>query len=212
MRSIRRSRATVHPQPKCNDPLGYDHNNIVGNDVPSTSLTVWKKSLVYGCDGFTVFGTEGGLVFRVDNYKGHSGEVVLMDHKGIPINTVGRTHKLSLRDRWFIYEGAASEKPMFSVKKPGQRLNSNSSNVLAHVTFIESSQDRRPAYTIEGTYAKRSCKVLDQSSNVVAEIKNKDTGNESASFGTEVFQLIVRPGFDSTLAMTMVLLLDQMFP
>ncbi|GAB2212015.1 hypothetical protein Droror1_Dr00025358 [Drosera rotundifolia] len=208
MRTIRRSRATVHPQPNCND-----HKNIEGNDVPSTSLTVWRKSLVYCCDGFTVFGTEGDLVFRVDNYKGHSGEVVLMDHKGGPIHTVCRTHKLSLTDTWFTYEGEESEKPMFSVKKQGRRRsNTNSSNVLAHVTFLRSSQDRRPAYTIEGSYAKRSCKVLDQLRNVVAEIKNKDTGNESASFGTEVFQLIVQPGFDSTLAMTMVLLLDQMFP
>ncbi|KAK3444691.1 hypothetical protein EUGRSUZ_A00877 [Eucalyptus grandis] len=54
-------------------------------------LTVWKKSLLLNCNGFTVFDCKGNLVFRVDNYlAGNKGEVVLMDAAGKPLLTVRR--------------------------------------------------------------------------------------------------------------------------
>ncbi|MFS7990083.1 putative tubby-like protein [Helianthus anomalus] len=42
-------------------------------------LTVWKKSLIFSCDGFTVYNSNGNLAFRVDNYfvKGNR-EIVLI--------------------------------------------------------------------------------------------------------------------------------------
>ena len=81
--------------------------------------------------------------------------------------------------------------------------------MLAYV-FLGNS-DKRYAYRIEGSYPNRSCKVLDSSRRVVAEIKRKEAMNEGASFGLEVFLLVVCPGFDSGFAMTLILLLDQMF-
>lgn len=54
-------------------------------------LTVWKKSLLFNCSGFTVFDGKGNLVFRVDNYvAGDKGEVVLMDASGKPLLTIRR--------------------------------------------------------------------------------------------------------------------------
>lgn len=54
-------------------------------------LTVWKKSLLFNCTGFTVFDTKGNLVFRVDNYvAGNKGEIVLMDAAGKPLLTIRR--------------------------------------------------------------------------------------------------------------------------
>ena len=54
-------------------------------------LTVWKKSLLFNCDGFTVFDTKGNLVFRVDNYAaGNKAEVVLMDSSGHSLITIRR--------------------------------------------------------------------------------------------------------------------------
>lgn len=75
---------------------------------------------------------------------------------------------------------------------------------------------------VEGSYANRSCKVIDQESRrVVAEIRKKERikmggrggGGEGGgvSFGLEVFILIIHPGFDPAFAMAVVLLLDQMF-
>jgi hypothetical protein len=36
--------------------------------VSTTSLTVWKKFLIFSCSGFTVFSSNGNLEFRVNNY------------------------------------------------------------------------------------------------------------------------------------------------
>ena len=52
----------------------------------ATMLTVWKKSLVFSCSGFTVFDPCGNIIFRVDNYcSDPKNEVVLMDAAGIPL-------------------------------------------------------------------------------------------------------------------------------
>lgn len=54
-------------------------------------LTVWKKSLLFNCNGFTVFDGKGNLVFRVDNYAaGKKSEIVLMDAAGKPLLTIRR--------------------------------------------------------------------------------------------------------------------------
>ena len=57
----------------------------------AVTLTVWTKSLLFNCSGFTVFDVTGNLVFRVDNYlAGHKGEIVLMDAAGKPLFTIRR--------------------------------------------------------------------------------------------------------------------------
>lgn len=77
------------------------HPNV-GSDVPRPAidrsegrpaevLTVWRKSLLLNCNGFTVFDASGNLVFRVDNYAaGNRAEVVLMDASGKPLLTLRR--------------------------------------------------------------------------------------------------------------------------
>lgn len=52
------------------------------------SLTVWRKSLVYSCKGFTVIGSNGSLVYRVDNYSNRPNQIFLMDASGFPIFTI----------------------------------------------------------------------------------------------------------------------------
>ena len=55
-----------------------------------TSLTVWRKSLLMSCSGFTVIDSKGNLVYRVDNYRGRPGEIVLMDASGTSVLTIRR--------------------------------------------------------------------------------------------------------------------------
>lgn len=55
-----------------------------------TSLTVWTKSLVISCNGFTVIDSKGNLVYRVDNYCARPEEVTLMDASGKPVHTMRR--------------------------------------------------------------------------------------------------------------------------
>lgn len=62
-------------------------------DLDAAVLTVWKKSLLFNCNGFTVYDRSGNLVFRVDNYmtsSGSKGEIVLMDAGGMPLLTIRR--------------------------------------------------------------------------------------------------------------------------
>lgn len=45
--------------------------------------TVWMKSLVFNGNGCTVYGADGGVAFRVDNYGCKGGrEVFFMDYTG----------------------------------------------------------------------------------------------------------------------------------
>ena len=60
-------------------------------------MTVWRKSLLFNCKGFTVFDSAGNLVFRVDNYSTSSKrEIVLMDASGAPLFTFRRKVKIKL--------------------------------------------------------------------------------------------------------------------
>ncbi|XP_030474969.2 protein LURP-one-related 17 [Syzygium oleosum] len=187
------------------------------------SFTVWRKSLLINCNGFTVIDSRGDIVYRVDSYGGRPREVVLMDGAGKSVLTLRRLKKLLARpDDWLVYEGEdrdngpsykssklSRKKPICCVRRRVGILRA-ASNAIAYVCRAMPGKARE--YVIEGSYANRSCKVLEESSrDVVAEIKRKEASPGGGSFGTEVFSLVVRPGFDCGFAMALVLLLDQMF-
>ncbi|KAG5593287.1 hypothetical protein H5410_043801 [Solanum commersonii] len=220
-------RSLNHQDFKNNNSSCKELTTTTSSSLSSSScifLTVWRKSLIFSCKGFTVIGSDGNLVYRVDNYSGRRDQTILMDASGKPILTICR-HKQKLRivdNNWFIYEGevlgdhdykasSSRKKPIFCVKKQMKILHSNI-NVLAHVYYHGTSSGKTYSYIIEGSYANRTCKVLDaKSRNVVAEIRKKQAVIGGVTFGLEVFVLVVMPGFDSGFAMAMVLLLDQMF-
>ncbi|GKV04267.1 hypothetical protein SLEP1_g16445 [Rubroshorea leprosula] len=191
----------------------------VGEGRDPVVLTVWTKSLLFNCKGFTVFDSKGDLVFRVDNYmEGHKGEILLMDAAGKALLTI-RRKRLSLGDHWLVYDGEATGNPQFSVKKPVNILNSK---CLAYVSAGDSSSGngspqssswsskQNTVYQIEGSYAQRCCAVYDANRRPVAEIKQKEAVG-GVGFGVDVFRLIVQPDINSSVAMALVILLDQMF-
>ncbi|XP_027918075.1 protein LURP-one-related 17-like [Vigna unguiculata] len=194
-----------------------------GSLCTSLTLTVWKKSLVISCKGFTVIDSYGNLAYRVDNYIGHPNEVILMDASGNSVLTLHRSRKLGLVDRWFVYEGErgkqstrskwckSKSRPVCCVRKRVNILDGKP-KVQAYVYRVASDSDKRhAAFTVEGSYAHRTCKVFDECKKAVAEIKRKEANSKDVSFGIEIFQLVVHPGFDPSFAMALVLLLDQMF-
>ncbi|WOK93665.1 hypothetical protein Cni_G02365 [Canna indica] len=170
-------------------------------------LTVWRKSLIFHGNGFTVFDSKGNLVFRVDNYSsGSRNKIVLMDTAGKPLLTI-RRKKLSLGDNWFIYNAEEATNPRFTVKKNASLLHSKA---LARVTSGASGLNSCIAYNVEGSYSQRSCAVYDEKRRQLAEIKTKESA-QGISLGHDVFSLIVEPGLDADFAMAMVILLEQMF-
>ena len=195
---------------------------------PPTVLTVWRKSLLFNCDGFTVYDASGDLAFRVDSYDASGrrrAEVVLMDATGTPLLTVRRKRRLGMMaERWVIYDGdAASDaeaersnsKPLLSVRR--HRRASSKEKALAYVTPLvpaSSSSGRRTtaeaeaSYVVEGSYGRRACVVRNHARRdaVVAEVRRKE-----AVLGDDVFGLVADPRLGATLAMGLVIALDEMF-
>ncbi|KAF0892152.1 hypothetical protein E2562_013515 [Oryza meyeriana var. granulata] len=172
----------------------------------ATTLTVWRKSLLFNCKGFTVFDAKGNLAYRVDSYDSESGdEVVLMDAAGAPAFTVRRKRQLSLQgEQWLVFAGeadqAARRSPVYAVRRSGRGNKS-----LASVTPCAGAGGASAAYDVEGSYARRCCVVYDGEKRAVAEVRPKE------AVGTDVFRLVVQPGVGVSLAMAVVVALDQMF-
>ncbi|XP_057486573.1 protein LURP-one-related 8-like [Actinidia eriantha] len=187
-------------------------SNSDGNCV---MLTVWKKSLLFNCDGFTVFDGKGNLVFRVDNYySGNKDEITLMDASGNSLLTI-RRKRLSLSDKWLIYDGESTINPMLTVRKQVNLLNTKplayaSSGCGRGIGLNKYKSNCSVNYEIEGSYTQRCCSVYDTKRRRVAEIKRKESVG-GVSFGMDVFRLIVRSEIESPVAMALVILLDQMF-
>lgn len=87
---------------------------------------------------------------------------------------------------------------------------STNSNILAYVFSVPF--DKKNTYVIKESYRCKSCKIMHVSSNrAVVEIKRKEARTKGVRFGSDVFDLVVSLDFDTSLAMALVLLLDQMF-
>ncbi|GLJ37055.1 hypothetical protein SUGI_0750800 [Cryptomeria japonica] len=171
-----------------------------------TTLTVWKTSLVFNCNGFNVFDSTGNLAFRVDNYdSGYKNEVVLMDATGNSLLTM-RRKRLSMYSEWhaFLKDKSDGQKPLFIVR----RSFLLPTKTLAQIYVGSVSEKKHPDYQIEGSFANRSCTVYNSSRNIVAEMKRKQVSSE-ITLGGDVFSMIVQPGYDQTFVMGLVVILDQ---
>ncbi|KAH0466313.1 hypothetical protein IEQ34_006416 [Dendrobium chrysotoxum] len=192
-----------------NSPISSSPLASICTESEPASLTVWRKSLLFNCSGFTVFDSNGNLVFRVDNYSSTSRtEIVLMDAAGKPLFTI-RRKKLSIADHWYIYDGEASAaRPRFSVRKHVTLLPSKELAYVNH--YGRAGGEEGVIYGIEGSFSHRSCVVYDDRRRQVAEIRRKEAV-AGVAFDGDVFRLVVQPGFDAALAMAVVILLEQMF-
>ena len=84
------SRTVVHEEEEEKEEEKQKTSDDHGGGGCMTSLTVWTKSLVISCNGFTVIDSNGNLVYRVDNYSARPEEVTLMDASGKPVHTMRR--------------------------------------------------------------------------------------------------------------------------
>lgn len=183
----------------------------------AVSLTVWRRSLLFNGKGFTVFDSNGDLVFRVETYAcGSPREVVLMDADGRALLTI-RRKKLSLADEWLIYDGeaaASSSAPTPAPKRFTARRNMSllPTKSLARLSPARASGSTVDApgcrYDVEGSYASRSVDMFaccGEQRRHVGTVCRKE-----AAVGSDVFRLVVEPGFEPALAMAVVIVLDQM--
>ncbi|CAN6359690.1 unnamed protein product [Urochloa humidicola] len=185
-------------------------------DEEPVTLTVWRKSLLFNCRGFTVFDASGNLVYRVDSYASDSrAEVVLMDAAGRAVLTVRRRKVIGLgADQWLVYPGEETRRglpPLYAVKRAApQYMRVGGGKSMAHVApcaGVAAAGGKRGGggYEVEGSYLRRSCTVYDERRRAVAEVRPKE------AVGSDVFRLVVQPGTEVALAIAVVLALDQMF-
>lgn len=116
--------------------------------------------------------------------------------------------KLSLGETWLIYNGEDADNPLYSVKRQVSLLHCKG---LAHVAPLRGGGGSGSAgYGVEGSYSRRSCTVYDERRRAVAEIQRKQAVG-GVAFGDDVFRLVVQSDLNTSLAMAIVIVLDQMF-
>jgi len=208
--------AKVHPNVAVPPSLGQPPAPA---DEEPVTLTVWRKSLLFNGRGFTVFDARGDLVYRVDSYASDSrAEVVLMDAAGCPVLTLRRCRKLIGlglgSDQWLVYPGDDTRRlpPLYAVKRAAQYMRGGGggggAKSMAHVAACSGGAAAKTGaggYEVEGSYLRRRCTVYDERRRAVAEVLPKE------AVGSDVFRLVVQPGMEVSLAMAVVLALDQMF-
>lgn len=185
--------------------------------VTPTVLTVWKKSLLFSCDGgFTVFDSNGDLVFRMDIVN-DTHNLLLMDAQGKPLLTLRR--KLpSLHNRWegFLGDKFEGQKPLFTVRR-SSILPTSSSPVevfmMTSTTYFSLITSTVCAdYQVEGSFSQRCCTIYSAASRkIAAEVKRK-CGAQGTMLGKDVFSLCVEPGFDRAFMMGLIVILDHITP
>ncbi|KZV56050.1 protein LURP-one-related 12-like [Dorcoceras hygrometricum] len=178
--------------------LGYAYKE-------ETHLTVRKTSFFFSGDGFAAYDSKGELVFRVDSYgrdATEASELVLMDASGGCILTL-RRKRPSLHQRWEGFSGERTEgrDPLFSVRR--------SSLIWRSSITVEVYSNGGEEYQIEGSFACRSCNVLNAEKEAVAKIRRKVDASTNMLLGKDVFLLSMKPGFGGAFAMALVLVLDQ---
>ncbi|CAO2196348.1 unnamed protein product [Urochloa humidicola] len=166
--------------------------------------TVWMKSLVFNGNGCTVYGADGRVAFRVDNYGCRGGrEVFFMDHAGKTLIKIQRK-SFGMFRRWEACryfaggEGSGEEtRPWFTVQK--------ARNIGAAVTMNGCGR----TYTIDGCARKSEYKISGAGGEVVAAIGRKQTAS-GVVLGEDVMSLTVGPEVDHLLVLGMVVVCGLM--
>ncbi|KAL1830092.1 hypothetical protein ACET3Z_008504 [Daucus carota] len=144
------------------------------------------KSLVANGNGFTVYDSSGGVVYRMDNYSKKScRHVYLMDLHGNVLFSMFQK-KLFGFGQWNGYNndaGEKSEKPWFEVKNCRKFLKRRGKEY--HVAM---GCDNTNFYKIKGIEGKSEFIISDRQGRVVAEATQKQSAS-GVVLGQDVLSL-----------------------
>ena len=186
--------AKIQPLPAATSPSSSDDQR-----QGQQAYTVWMKSLVFNGNGCAVYGPDGAVAFRVDNYGCRGGrEVFFMDRAGNALIRIRRKGFGMVR-RWEVcrcaHNGGQEEEatPWFSVR----RAEKGGAAVAMH-------GGAGTCYTIEGCCARKpEYKIRDVDSTVVAEVARKQTA-AGVVLGDDVLTLTVGPEVGHLLVLGLV--------
>ncbi|KAM3231220.1 hypothetical protein ACQJBY_061410 [Aegilops geniculata] len=163
------------------------------------AYTVWMKSLVFNGNGCAVYGLDGAVTFRVDNYGCRGGrEVFFMDRQGNALIKI-RRKGFGMFRRWevcrYAHNGGLEEEATtwFSVRW----AEKGGAAVAMHGGV-------GTCYTIDGCSARKSeYRVRGVDGAVVAEVTRKQTAT-GVVLGEDVLTLKVAPEADHLLFLGLV--------
>ncbi|XP_039814104.1 protein LURP-one-related 11-like [Panicum virgatum] len=163
-------------------------------------FTVWMKSLVFGGNGCTVYGADGRVAFRVDNYGCRGGrEVFFMDRDGKTLIRIQRK-SFGVFKRWEArryFDGGEEERPWFTLHKARKGG--------AAVTMHGGGR----MYTVEGCSRKSDYKISGAGGAGVAAIARKQTAS-GIVLGEDVLTLTLGSEVDHLLVLGMVVVCGLM--
>ncbi|KAL6972602.1 hypothetical protein U1Q18_026777 [Sarracenia purpurea var. burkii] len=171
-------------------------------------FTLWMKSLVVRGNGCTVFDSSGEIVYRVDNY-GHkcSHEVHLMDLTGNVLFTILKK-KFKVLRCWEGYRSSTGavvngeNNPGFQVREPFGILRRRSPCEV--VVGSDSDKTQQNRYKMESRTSNSSWKIVDNSGELVAEVKRK-MSRDGIVLGDDVWTMVVEPNIDQSLVMGLII-------
>ncbi|KAE8801285.1 Protein LURP-one-related 11 [Hordeum vulgare] len=182
--------AKIQPLPAATSPSSSDDHR-----QGQQTYTVWMKSLVFNGNGCAVYGPDGAVAFRVDNYGCRGGrEVFFMDRAGNALVRIRRKGFGAFR-RWQVCRCDEEETtPWFSVR----RAEKGGAAVAMHggagtcYRIDGCSGARKPEYRVRGV-----------DGTVVAEVARKQTA-AGVVLGQDVLTLTVAPEMDRLLVLGLV--------
>ncbi|XP_048568525.1 protein LURP-one-related 11-like [Triticum urartu] len=186
--------AKIQPLPAAASP-----SPCSGDQEGRQAYTVWMKSLVFNGNGCAVYGPDGAVAFRVDNYGCRGGrEVFFMDREGNSLIRI-RRKGFGMFRRWEVcrcaHNGGKEEEatPWFSVR----RAEKGGAAVAMH-------GGAGTCYTIDGCSGSKSeYRVRGVDGAVVAEVARKQTP-AGVVLGEDVLTLTVAPEVEHLLALGLV--------
>lgn len=210
----------VHPRVCSSEGVSVstgNHDNFCAEHCSSPSpafspatFTVWKRSLIFNANGYTVFDSSGNLVFRVDNYSSHAKRLLfLMDAVGNVLLTI-RHKRLSFNDRWEAYRGdgyGCGIKPAFRVVQSVSTLFSSKPSAKVVLNPTKRRNSNLYDYEIQGSRRKSrsSLTVFGPSREIIAQVTRKQ-GTMGVMLGDDVLSLVVQPGIDQTFVMGLLII------
>ncbi|XP_071696277.1 protein LURP-one-related 4-like [Rutidosis leptorrhynchoides] len=166
------------------------------------TYTIWMKSLVLNSNGYTVYNSNGSVVFRIDNYDSKcSNEVYLMDLRGNVVCTILRKKLLNF-GLWDCYNDKDSRRPWFKVGKNFDLFNKESIyDVLVGTNEAQSLCSLN--HTMEGSFHNLEFKIIDVEGKVAAEVHRKQSSS-GVVLGEDVLCVTVEPHVDHIFVMALV--------
>ena len=163
--------------------------------------TVWMKSLVFSGNGCTVYGADGRVAFRVDNYGCRGGrEVFFMDRDGKTLIRIQRKG-FGVFKRWEArryFDDGEEARPWFTLHKARKG---------AAAVTMHGGGGR--TYAVEGCSRKSDYKISGAGGAGVATIARKQTAS-GIVLGEDVLTLTVGSEVDHLLVLGMVVVCGLM--